>query len=158
VQGRSGVLSMRWLFSQLSRGSRDSRSTGPAMLSRKVQAPPATQRTRRQTASTAARQAAGWARRQRRTAERVSAAHTSTPRATTTARALRSVWSGLTYLREQGHHASLTILPILGPKSFGPLSPDLLARQILLPALSTTGLSSRDSRGASFPPCQSYNS
>ena len=53
---------------------------------------------RRPTASTAARQAAGWLRRQRRTAARFSAAHTSMPRATATTSALRRVCSGRTYL------------------------------------------------------------
>lgn len=87
------------------------------MPSRKVKAPPTAQRMRRLMASTAARQAAGWLRRQRRTGARVSAAHTSTPRATTTTRALRRVCSGRMYLQEQGHSASLTIHPILDPKS-----------------------------------------
>lgn len=73
-------------------------------------------------ASTAARQAAGWLRRQRRTAARVSAAHTSTPRATTTTSALRRVCSGRMYLQEQGHSASLTVHPILDPKSLFPVS------------------------------------
>lgn len=73
-------------------------------------------------ASTAARQAAGWLRRQRRTAARVSAAHTSTPRATTTTSALRRVCSGRMYLQEQGHSASFTIHPILDPRSLFPVS------------------------------------